>query len=213
MWDAICWSQFADVARWTWSHNSGRPTGNIWPLSSSVATTLTSEKFMRDPKIADSRSAESSPLVLPRRAPARPIGAEDAAVPRLRSKNPSTSKTLIEVHTGIGWHLFGRLVPAVRASDYGGQNHHGSLVVRLIRCQTGRPHESADRSPADGNAVDTSLLRAFSCFHVRSTNSPARNPATFGVQSDLWAHSGTKPSRPSRLRFLAGGRVFLSHVS
>ncbi len=46
MWDAICWSQFADVARWTWSHNSGRPTGNIWPLSSSVATSLTSESFM-----------------------------------------------------------------------------------------------------------------------------------------------------------------------
>src|SRR5437867_1284683 len=46
MWDAICWSQFADVARWTWSHNSARPTGNIWPLSSSVATSLTSESFM-----------------------------------------------------------------------------------------------------------------------------------------------------------------------
>ncbi len=45
-WDAICWSQFADVARWTWSHNRGRPTGNIWPLSSSVATSLTSESFM-----------------------------------------------------------------------------------------------------------------------------------------------------------------------
>src|SRR6266516_2609315 len=86
-WDAICCSQFAEVRRWTWSHNSGRPTGNIWPLSSSVATTLTSEKFMRDPKIADSRSAESSPLVLPWRASARPIGAEDAAVAGLRSKN------------------------------------------------------------------------------------------------------------------------------
>ncbi len=47
MWDAICWSQFADVVRWTWSHNSGRPTGNIWPVSSSVATNLTSESFMR----------------------------------------------------------------------------------------------------------------------------------------------------------------------
>src|SRR2546425_185414 len=46
-WDAICWSQFAGVARWTWSHNSGRPTGNIWPLSSSVATSLTNESFMR----------------------------------------------------------------------------------------------------------------------------------------------------------------------
>src|SRR5438046_3160200 len=47
MWDAICWSQFADVVRWTWSHNSGRPTGNTWPVSSSVATNLTSESFMR----------------------------------------------------------------------------------------------------------------------------------------------------------------------
>src|SRR5205807_6606006 len=46
MWDAICWSQFADVVRWTCSHNSGRPTGNIWPLSRSVATSLTSEIFM-----------------------------------------------------------------------------------------------------------------------------------------------------------------------
>src|SRR5437899_2304632 len=46
-WDAICWSQFAGVARWTWSHNNGRPTGNIWPVSSSVATSLTSESFIR----------------------------------------------------------------------------------------------------------------------------------------------------------------------
>ncbi len=45
-WDAICWSQFAGVARWTWSHSSGKPTGNIWPLSNSVATSLTSERFM-----------------------------------------------------------------------------------------------------------------------------------------------------------------------
>src|SRR5207249_2456090 len=46
-WAAICCSQFAGVARWTWSHNSGRPTGNIWPLNSSVATSLTNESFMR----------------------------------------------------------------------------------------------------------------------------------------------------------------------
>jgi len=49
-WDAICCSQLVDVARWTWSHNSGRPTGNIWPLSSSVATNLTNENFMRVPE-------------------------------------------------------------------------------------------------------------------------------------------------------------------
>ncbi len=46
-WDAICCSQFAGVPRWTCSHNSGRPTGNIWPLSSSEATSLTSRRFMR----------------------------------------------------------------------------------------------------------------------------------------------------------------------
>ena len=45
-WEAICCSQLTGVARWTWSHNNGRPTGNIWPLSSSVATSLTSESFM-----------------------------------------------------------------------------------------------------------------------------------------------------------------------
>src|SRR2546422_863218 len=49
-WEAICCSQLAGVARWTWSHKSGRPTGNIWPLSSSVATSLTSESFMRAPE-------------------------------------------------------------------------------------------------------------------------------------------------------------------
>ena len=48
--DAICCSQFADVASWTLPHNSGRPTGNIWPLSSSVATNLTNENFMRAPE-------------------------------------------------------------------------------------------------------------------------------------------------------------------
>jgi len=44
--DAICCSQFADVARCTWSHNSDRPTGNIWPLSSNVAITLITETFI-----------------------------------------------------------------------------------------------------------------------------------------------------------------------
>src|SRR2546429_2497379 len=46
-WDAICCSQVADVARWTWSHRSGRPIGNTWPLNRSVATSLTTERFMR----------------------------------------------------------------------------------------------------------------------------------------------------------------------
>jgi len=41
-WEAICWWQLAGVARWTWSQKSGRPAGNIWPLSSSVATSLPS---------------------------------------------------------------------------------------------------------------------------------------------------------------------------
>jgi len=41
-WESICCSQLAGAARWTWSHNNGRPTGNIWPLSSSEATSLTS---------------------------------------------------------------------------------------------------------------------------------------------------------------------------
>src|SRR5438034_5735003 len=43
-WEAICCSQLADFARWTWSHNSGKPSGNIWPLSSMVATNLTNER-------------------------------------------------------------------------------------------------------------------------------------------------------------------------
>ena len=49
-WDAICCSQLADLPRWTCSHKSGRPTGNIWPLSSSVATNLTNEDFMCAPQ-------------------------------------------------------------------------------------------------------------------------------------------------------------------
>ncbi len=49
-WDAICCSQVADVARWTWSHRSGRPIGNTWPLNRSVATSLTTESCMRVPE-------------------------------------------------------------------------------------------------------------------------------------------------------------------
>src|SRR5207245_5985726 len=45
-WDAICCSQFADVPRWTWSQNNGRPTDNVWPLSSSVAITRMTETFI-----------------------------------------------------------------------------------------------------------------------------------------------------------------------
>ena len=49
-WEDICCSQLAGVPRWTWSHNSGSPTGNMWPLSSKVATNLTNESFMRAPE-------------------------------------------------------------------------------------------------------------------------------------------------------------------
>src|SRR5436309_3718685 len=41
-WDAICCSQLAGVARWTWSHNNGRPTGNVWPLRDRKSTRLNS---------------------------------------------------------------------------------------------------------------------------------------------------------------------------
>src|SRR2546427_8235355 len=64
-WDAICCPQFAGVARWTWSHNSGRPSGNIWPLSSSVATNLTSESFMRAPQYSTMPSVQSRSFILP----------------------------------------------------------------------------------------------------------------------------------------------------
>ena len=60
-WDAICCSQFAGVARWIWSHNSGNPSGNIWPLSSSVATSLTSESFMRAENILRRRLRSHAP--------------------------------------------------------------------------------------------------------------------------------------------------------
>ena len=114
-WEAICWSQFAGVARWTWSHRSGKPIGNIWPLSSKVATNLTSERFMLVGNILRTPSAWSCPLVLSRWASARPIRTEDAAVSRLRPKNRSASGALVEMHAGVGWHRFGRLVSAVRA--------------------------------------------------------------------------------------------------
>ena len=59
--EAICCSQLAGVPRWTWSHKSGRPTGNIWPLSNSVATNLTSESFMRARNILWRRQRSHGP--------------------------------------------------------------------------------------------------------------------------------------------------------
>src|SRR5207245_11041572 len=88
-WDAICWSQLPGVARWTWSQTSGRRTGNSWPLSMSVATSLTTENFMRPREYTMTSRTWSRPLSLPRWASARAIGAEDAAVTRLRSQNRS----------------------------------------------------------------------------------------------------------------------------
>src|SRR6266700_8117876 len=88
-WDAICCWQLAGVPRWTWSHNSGRPTGNIWPLSSNVATSLTNESFMRAREYTTAPSAWSCPLSLPGRASARAVGTEDAAVPGLGPKDRS----------------------------------------------------------------------------------------------------------------------------
>ena len=109
-WDAIWCSQLAGVARWTWPHNSGRPTGNIWPLSSSVATSLTNESFIRAGEYTTTSSASSRPLSLAGWASARPIGAEDAAIPRLRPKHRSTCRALVEVQAGVGRHRFGLLM-------------------------------------------------------------------------------------------------------
>src|SRR3989442_11727448 len=68
-WEAICCSQLAGVARWTWSHNNGRPTGNVWPLSSSVATSLTRERFMRALHYTAPPPGYSRPLSLRGRQP------------------------------------------------------------------------------------------------------------------------------------------------
>jgi len=118
-WEAICWSQFAGVARWTWSHSSGKPIGNIWPLSSKVATNLTSERFMLVRNILRTPSAWSCPRVLSGWASTRPIRTEDAAVSRLRPKNCSARRALIEMHAGVGWHGFSLLVAAVRTGQGG----------------------------------------------------------------------------------------------
>src|SRR2546422_3386598 len=103
-WDALCWSQFAGVARWTWSHNSGKPTGNIWPLSSSVATSLTNESFMLARKYTTPSSASLRPSGLTRRASIRPIRAEDAAIPGSRPEDRAAPSALVKVHAGVGWH-------------------------------------------------------------------------------------------------------------
>ncbi len=130
-WEAICCSQLAGVPRWTWSHNSGRPTGNIWPLSRSVATSLTRNSFMRAREYTMTPYASSRPLILPWRASARPIGAEDAAVAGLRSKNRAACRALVEVHASVGRHRFGLLVPAVGAGHSGRQDSHGSQVFNF----------------------------------------------------------------------------------
>jgi len=123
-WDAISWSQLIGAARWTCPHNSGRPSGNIWPLSSSVATNLTSENLMRDSKIAPSHRPASSPFDVPGRASARAVGAEGAAVAGLRPKKRSTCCTLVDVDAGVGWHRFSCLVAAVGASRTVGSVKH-----------------------------------------------------------------------------------------
>ena len=55
-WEAIWWSQFAGVARWTWPHKSGKPTGKNWPVSISVATNFTSVIFIGAINIYESRA-------------------------------------------------------------------------------------------------------------------------------------------------------------
>src|SRR3989441_9065341 len=109
-WEAIRCSQLAGVPRCTWSHTSGRPTGNIWPLSSSVATSLTSESFMRARQYTMMPRAQSHPLFLPRWASARPIGTEDAAIPWLGPEDCAAPRALVEVHAGVSRHGLSLLV-------------------------------------------------------------------------------------------------------
>src|SRR6266496_3456676 len=66
----------------------------------------------------------SRPLILPRRASARPMGAEDAAVARFRSENRSACRALVEVQAGVGWHGLRLLVAAVRAGQGCRQDGH-----------------------------------------------------------------------------------------
>ena len=135
-WEAICCSQLAGVPRWTWSHNSGRPTGNIWPLSRSVATSLTRNSFMRAREYTMTPYASSRPLSLPRRASARAVRAEDAAIPRFGPEDRAAPRALVEVHASVGWHGLRLLVAAVRTRQRGRENCH----ARVLRaCARGTP--------------------------------------------------------------------------
>ena len=125
-WEAICCSQLAGVPRCTWSHNRGRPTGNICPLNRSVATSLTSESFTRAREYTTTPSAKLRPLGLPGRASARPIGAEDATVSRPWPKHRPACGALVEVHAGARRHRLRPLVPTLRTGDRCDQNHPAS---------------------------------------------------------------------------------------
>ncbi len=144
-WEAICCSQLAGVPRWTWSHKSGKPTGNIWPLSSSVATSRTNESFMRAAEYTTTPWEESCPLSLSGWASARAVGTEDAAVASLRSKNRSALRTLVEVHARVGWHRFGRFVSAVGAGQGRREDGHARDFKCCPQTRSTRPRRSPVR--------------------------------------------------------------------
>ena len=54
---AICCAQPAASPNRTWSHTSGRPIGESWPISSSVAMSLRNETFMRAQEYSTATSA------------------------------------------------------------------------------------------------------------------------------------------------------------
>jgi hypothetical protein len=81
------------------------------------------------PRTAGRRAAGSRTLGLDRRAWCRAIGAEYAAIARLRPQRRTAAGARIEKPTGIGRHCFGFCDGAMRAGDDGFKDHDLSYTI------------------------------------------------------------------------------------
>jgi len=107
--EAICCSQLADVPRWTWSHNSGRPTANIWPLSQERGRRVHEREFHARREYYTRRRRGHAPS-LPGGIGSS-VGAEDAAVGPAWAEEPFRRQRIGRNAPAFVGIVFGLLCP------------------------------------------------------------------------------------------------------
>src|SRR5262249_6885475 len=104
-----------------------------------------------------------------RRTGHRPVRTEHATLTGFRLKCLPASAAYIEKLTGVFWHLFGGLMPTVRASDCGDFDH--------VSTASDPPCGSCCTNPVDSCSLVLAHVDVSKSRHLQCKRVPAIGPA------------------------------------